>query len=156
MDKLGSDATISDAGGLRRSRGEGRVREGATISLTVGIFPETELTEAEREALNAYEGAVVACTEWVRQHVTPGTEEWRFYRGRLDCFVRWGISARERFGRWPDHPGRMRDILHPLEKLLGGAYGAAGAESREKLEPYVQVLERLTSRRGAGMPRHVR
>lgn len=122
----------------------------------MAYFPETELTEAEREALAAYEGAVVVCTEWVRQNVKPGTEEWRFYRGRLDCFVRWGIGARERFGRWPAYPGRLRDILHPLEKLLCGAYNAAGAESREQLEPYVQVIEKLTGGRGAGLLRHIR
>ncbi len=122
----------------------------------MGYYPVTELTEAEREALDAFEGAVVACTEWVRRNVEPGTEDWRFYRGRLDCFVRWGIGAREQFGRWPATPHRLRDILHALEKLLCGAYHAAGAESREALEPYVQVVERLTGGRGAGLLRHIR
>lgn len=122
----------------------------------MACLPITELSDAEREALDAYEGAVVACTEWVRHNVKPGTEEWRSYRGRLDCFVRWGIGARERFGRWPDHPRRLRDILHPLEKLLSGAYHAAGAEGREKLEPYVQVIERLTDGRGVGLLHHIR
>ena len=106
----------------------------------------TELTDAEREALAAYEGAVVACTEWVRRNVKPGTEEWRSYRGQLDCFVRWGIAARERMGRWPDSPGRLRDILHPLEKLLVGAYNAAGAESREQLEAYATSASVLAVR----------
>lgn len=116
-----------------------------------------DFMEQERLVLEAYENAVVACTEWVRVHYTPGTADWKHVRGMLDCFVRYGINARARFleqlagSEPPPDLRQVRGDLHALEKLLTGAYNWAGAESREKLEPYVQLIERLTDGHGVGL-----
>jgi hypothetical protein len=63
-----------------------------------------DFTEQERQVLEAYEKAVVACTEWVRVHYALGTPDWKHVRGMLDTFVKYGINARARF----------------LEQLAGG------------------------------------
>lgn len=145
-------ATGTSIPGANRDRGDG----------TLGIVMTPDFMEQERLVLEAYEKAVVACTEWVRTHYEPGTSDWKHAHGMLDCFVRYGINARARYldqlagSEPPPDQRQVRGDLHALEKLLTGAYNWAGAESREAFEPYVRLIEELTDGRGVGLLDRIR
>jgi hypothetical protein len=112
--------------------------------------PMPDITPDERRAMDAYEGAVVTCAEWVREHVRPGTEEWKYARGMLDCFVRFGIKLREELvsgtGIWADPSqgvGRVTMLLRVSRKLLSSAWGHAPSRDRPLLWPFLKTMREL-------------
>ena len=111
----------------------------------------------ERRAVDAYEGAVLTCTEWVRANVEPGSPEWKNIRGMLDCYVRFGINVRADLvsgtGIWAAAEAsedRISIIGHALQKLLAGAWRLAPLGDRHRLLPFIDAARELGRGRRCG------